>query len=401
MTIKRLFSGTLFVLLLAFLAAAQQKQASLPPAGRILLGHLANGATVTFVRTGSDEWGIDVSGTAVSRLKQPKPAQVEIYRKEDDVTDIAASYRSVQKKPGEIFATSTVEPAGGAAFTFVDHWKITGDVLILSRTVTVTKEEKDAGFDSAIRLLTEPEISWSDLDYFAPGVIYGDPTYDGDNSPGGVLNYRAKRFALREDQLSAPLFALSFRDGRWAAAMDMSPRGDTTWAESSAAATTPVIDEHIQFGALGAQESSDGGVEFGFWFPGTTHEFTRGFQTPPTPVVRRRYHPVKPGFSQSYQVGFRFGQGASFPAMVRDSWRWAWETLKPPPMKLDLDVVRRVLTTHLDNHVLTVDDRSLAFLSSSTQSQGIPVPTAIGVDIAIPSRYHPACRPMCRSRPMN
>ena len=63
--------------------------------------------------------------------------------------------------------------------------------------------------------------------------------------------------------------------------MDLAPRGDTTWAESSAPATKTVIDERIQFGALGARQAPNGGVEFGFWFPGTTSEFGRGPQTPP------------------------------------------------------------------------------------------------------------------------
>jgi hypothetical protein len=116
-----------------------------------------------------------------------------------------------------------------------------------------------------------------------------------------------------------------------------------------------VIDERIQFGALGAREVPGSGVEFGFWFPGTTSEYARGSETAPAPAVRRRYHPVKAGFSQSYEVGFRFGQGDTFLGMERDAWRWAWQTLKPPAMHLDLDVVRRALTDHLVDHVLTVN----------------------------------------------
>ena len=94
------------------------------------------------------------------------------------------------------------------------------------------------------------------MDYLAPGLLYGDPSHDGDSSPGGVLNYRARRFEIREDLMSAPLFALSFRDGRWVAVLDPAPRGDTTWTETTAPATKPIIDERIQFGALGAREVS-------------------------------------------------------------------------------------------------------------------------------------------------
>ena len=168
----------------------------------------------------------------------------------------------------------------------------------------------------------------------------------------------------REDYLEAPLFGLSFRDGNWIAVMDTAPRGDTTQAETTAPASTPIIDEHLQFGALGASELPEGGVEFGFWLPGTTNEFSGGFgfggspATPTAPVVRRRYNPIQTGFAQHYQVAFRFGQGASFPAMQRDAWRWAWTTLNPKTTPLDVDAVRRTLIDHLADRVLVVDDRA-------------------------------------------
>ena len=288
---------------------------------------------------------------------QEKPAQIEIFRSEGNVSDVAAGYESVQREAGGVAAKARVAGESGATFLFTDRWKIANDELILSRTVTVTQGEENAGFYSAIRFLTAPAVSWSDLDYLAPGVLYGDPSHVGDSAPGGTLNDRARRFEIREDWLSAPLFAILFRDGRWEAVLDTSPRGDTTWEETTAPATKPVMDGRIQFGAVGVHAIRDGGVDLGFWFPGTTREFTRG-GTPPVPLVRRRYHPVRTGFSQSYQVAFRFGSDESFLGMERDAWRWAWQTLHPPVMHLDLDVVRRTLTDHLEAHVISVDGRA-------------------------------------------
>jgi hypothetical protein len=356
--IRNAFVAVLIGLSTMPLALAQQKSASTTPSNRIVLGRLANGADVSFVRAGSADWGIEISGSSTPTIAQPKPAQIELYRNEKAISQLAAGYQTVQKEAGAVVAKAKVVGEGQASFAVEDRWKVAGTVLSLDRKVSVTGTEDNAGFYSAIRLATSPAITWSDADYFAPGILYGDPTYDGDNSPGGELNYRAKRFALREDYLSAPLFALSFRDGHWAAVLDLAPRGDTTWTETSAPATTPIIDERIQFGALGARENAEGGIEYGFWFPGTTSEFSRGFQTPSTSVVRHRYHPVKAGFSQTYQVGFRFGQNASFIAMERDAWRWAWQTLKPPTMPLDIEVVRHTLTDHLDAHVVALDDRA-------------------------------------------
>jgi hypothetical protein len=351
--------GAFLWLSIVLLAPAQQKPAGATAAHRIVLGRLANGAAVTFIRVGSGEWGIEISGAAVPRLAQRGPAEIEVYRSWQDIRRVSASYQSVQKKAEAVVAKAHVPSGGAAAFAVEDRWMISGDVLSLSRKVSVTGTEGNAGFLSSIQLSTEPTIAWADADYLAPGLLYGDPSYDGDTSPGGVLNHRAKRFSIREDLLSAPLFGVSFRDGRWVAVLDPSPRGDTTWAETTAPAATPVIDEHIQFGALGAREAREGGVEFGFWLPGLTEELTGGFGgVKPTPVVRRRYHPVKAGFSQSYEVAFRFGQGATFRGMEREAWRWAWETLNPRVTPVDLEVVRRTLIDHLADRVLTVDDRA-------------------------------------------
>lgn len=350
-----MFKRTLFacVAFLVVSSAVTAQPANQTSTTRTELGRLTNGAEVAFVRSGSGGWGLDISGEAVPHLTQGNPAQIEVYRGENDVRDLAAGYQSVRMEAGTAISKARVAGAGGVAYLFEDRWKIAGNVVSLSRTVTVAGTEKNAGFDSAIRLSTAPTVSWSDLDDLAPGLLYGDPTYDGSSSPGGVLNYRAKRFEMREDLLPAPLFAISFRDGRWVAVLDPSPRGDTTWEEASAPATQPIVDGRLQFGAMGADELPQGGVAFGFWFPGTTREFTRGsFGATTVPVVRRRYHPVQAGFTQNYQVAFRFGQGDSFRGMERDAWRWAWQTLKPPVMHLDLNVVRRVVTDHLDNHVL-------------------------------------------------
>lgn len=343
--------------LAAFSSFALQKHTSAPPSNRILLGQ-TTGAVVSFVRFDSGEWGIEVSGKADVWMKQEKPAQIEMFRGDGDSSDLAAGYESVQREATEIVAKARVADGNGAVFLFIDRWKIAEDALILRRTVTVKRGEENAGFYSAVRLSTLRTVSWPDLEYLAPGVLYGDPSHVGDSAPGGTLNYRAQRFEIREDWLSAPLFAMSFRDGRWAAVMDRSPAGDTTWQETTAAATKPVIDSRIRFGAVGVDQIPDGGVDLGFWFPGTTREFSRGIGSPSVPLVRRRYHPVTTGFSHTYQVGFRFGKSDSFPGMERDVWRWAWKTLNPPVRRLNLAVVRHTLTDHLEAHVISVDDRA-------------------------------------------
>lgn len=105
--------GPLMCFLIAPLAPAQQKQAVTNTANRMELGRLKNGAVVTYVRSGSGGWGIEISGDAVPRLTQPKPAQIEVYRGGDDVRQIAAGYQSVRKEAGVIVAKAMVEGGGG------------------------------------------------------------------------------------------------------------------------------------------------------------------------------------------------------------------------------------------------------------------------------------------------
>jgi hypothetical protein len=361
--IRRAVYSVLAFLLVVPIASAQQQKPPAAAGSRIVLGRLVNGASVTFVRADAGDWGIEIAGNATQRLTQPTPAQIEVYSGGEKASEFASGYQSVRKQADVVIAKATVKGSGSAAFAVEDQWKVAGEVLTLSRKVSVTGGEGNAGFLSAIRLVTAPQVSFADADYLAPGLLYGAPHTRG-TAPGGALYYDAKRFSMREDYLPAPLFGLSFRDGNWISVLDMAPRGDTTKEETTAQANKPVIDERLQFGALGARELPAGGVEFGFWLPGTTDEFSGGLgfggrpATPATSIVRRRYHPVKAGFSQSYKVGFRFGQGDSIRGMERASWRWAWQTLNPKVMPLDIEVTRRALIDHLADRVLVVDNRA-------------------------------------------
>ena len=396
--IKRTILGALVWLLAAPLASAQQ--ASTATGNRIELGRLTNGATIAFVRIGSGDWGIDISGGTAPRMTQPKPAQIEVYRGPTNVQQIAAGYQSVKQEADTVVATAKVSGEGEAAFAVEDRWKLSGTTLLLSRKVSVTMAEDNAGFYSAIRLLTAPTVKWEDVNCLIPGMLYDGPSHAGGGSPAGVASYRARRFSIREDYLSAPMIGMAMKDGNWAAVMDMAPKGDTTQAEANGGGT--IVDERIMIGALGAREISGGGMEFGFWLPCTTPETGGGrggtggagrrgaggrggapgdatengrgavpgaeADSAPTVAaggapsanVRGRYHPVKGGFTQNYQVGFRFDKGASFLDVERDAWRWAWDNLKPRTklMPIDVEVARTALLDHLSSVVLNVDGRT-------------------------------------------
>ena len=71
-----------------------------------------------------------------------------------------------------------------------------------------------------------------------------------------------------------------------------------------------------------------------------------------------------------YQVAFRFGHHESFRDVTRNTWRWAWDTLKPAITYIDVDLVRRVLTDHLVAQAATIDGRTaIPFVLSTVVDQ--------------------------------
>lgn len=324
-------------------------------ADRVELGHLQTGPTVNFVRSAAGEWGIEITGGATPTISQNKPARLEVFRAEDDIQQLAAGYKTIQKSTAGIDARAEVK-YDRVVFRIVDHWSVLGSVLSVHRKVNVVGNSP-GGFDSTITFEVAPSIGWSDVSYMAPGALYGDPTYNGDRSPGGTLNYAGHHFFMREDILPAPLFALSFRNGTSVTVLDPSPRGDSTMEETKLTQAV-MTDARFQFGALGAWQKDNSPVEFGFWFPGTINGIYMGGPPDAKERTARRYHPIVAGVTHTYEVSFRFGRDESFRDMTRNDWRWAWNTLKPPVYYIDVEQMRRVLIDHLESQAATIDGRT-------------------------------------------
>jgi len=331
---------------------------------RVDLGRLQTGATVSFARSTAGEWGIEIAGAAAPRILQLKPARLEVFRAEDNIRQLAAGYKTVQKSAAGIDARAEIAYGEDVVFRVHDRWSLSGAVVSVRRKVEVGGNAP-GGFDSSIVFAVDPSAGWCDVSYLAPGALYGDPTYNGDRSPGGTLNYTARRFLMREDLLPAPLFALSFNNGASITVLDPAPRGATT-VEETKLSQAVMTDARFQFGALGAWQADDGPIEFGFWLPGTASAYPRGPDA--KPKWARRYHPIAQGVAHSYQVSFRFGQNESFRDVTRNSWRWAWNTLNPAVAYIDVELMRRVLTDHLAAQAATIDGRTAIPFVLSTVS---------------------------------
>jgi hypothetical protein len=323
---------------------------------RVDLGKLHSGATVSFVRTTGGEWGIEISGGITPRITQLKPAMIEVCRTDDDIRELATGYKTVCRTDSFIDAGAEIQYNEDVVFLLQDRWSLNGIVLSLQRKVKVVGNAS-AGFSSSVVFAVDSSVHWSDVNCLAPGALYGDPTYNGDRSPGGTLNYEARRFLMREDILPAPMFALSFNNGSSVAMLDPSPQGEST-VEETKLLKEVMTDARFQFGAFGVWQVDKNPIEFGFQFPGTTSLYSYGINASAKPRWIRRFHPIVLGFTHSYEVSFRFGINESFRNVTRNTWRWAWNTLKPAVTAIDIELVRHVLIDHLAAQAATIEGRT-------------------------------------------
>lgn len=339
-------------------------------AERVDLGNLTIGSTVSFVRGPEGQWGLVVEGAGTPGFRQAKPARIEVYRSDDDIRPFATGYATIEKSAAgnELLAGAEIPCGDKVVFQVQDRWSLHGDVATVARTVEV-RGNTPGGFESSVVFAADPSVNWADVNCLAPGALYGDPTYDGARSPGGTLNYAARRFLMREDILPAPLFALSFNGGASVSVLNPTPRGDST-VEETTLAQPVMIDARFQFGSLGAWQTSDGPVEFGFRFPGTASLYTGATGTAKPPQWFRRYHPITAGTTHRYSVSFRFARNESFRDVTRNSWRWAWATLHPTVPPIDVEQMRRVLIDHLQAQAATIDGRTaIPFVLSTVTDQ--------------------------------
>jgi hypothetical protein len=307
------------------------------------------------------KWGLQVSGAGMASVVQPKPVSVELYQSPDKIVERTTSYDDLDIHLRTAIGRSVVRYLN-VSFIVEDRWRIEGEVLRLTRKVTV-RGTADAGFLTAITFNHHEKSPRSAVDYFAPGMIYGSPDHLSAAAIGGSDTYGPSghgNVQIREDRLPAPMFGVHFADGSAFTVLDPSPQGGTTREDSHDTVVKTMVDSRFSFGAVGVH-LADGQQEQGFWFPGTEGEVTYRGDTYPGGQLhqwRRRYHPIKDGFTQKYSVDFRFTAGEAFPAYYRQAWRWAFDVLKPPVVWQDIPVIQRSIVDLLANKVETIGDRS-------------------------------------------
>ncbi|HYQ57701.1 MAG TPA: hypothetical protein VEP89_10180 [Draconibacterium sp.] len=309
-----------------------------------LIGQLEDKGTMYIVKSATDQkWGVKIDKPGKVGIHQPTPVFMQVYKSEADIVDFKSGYSSSEKNGNGFVGKCTIEVSDDVSFDIVDTWTISGNTVSVDRDVTV-HGDNHWGYYSGISLATDPNTFFANVLLFAPGGFYGSP----DNLRSGIVDYNAGQFNSREENCAMPLYGMYFRDGTSLSIFKPEPSGTTTIAESGRRGfggnSITLIDERFDFGLFGMNEQGDASIEISYTYPGCQSS-------------KKRYHPVKEGAKQDYEVVFRLEKEQTYHDYYKELWRWAWDELDVTADFYDMDVVEKSLVDHLNGLVIRNDDK--------------------------------------------
>jgi hypothetical protein len=315
------------------------------------LGALPHSVAVFFEKNDDKKWGLRIEKDGAEFFTRKEPVNLEICNEGNGIEALNAGYDRFTEKDGSYLAESTVS-FRDVSFLVTDKWSVVNDSFQVDRTLVV-KGGMSGGFMSGIQLSSHEPATRDSVKLFAPGMIYGTTDHLTASAIGGK---NCKDFIrIREDRLPAPLLGAYFANGFSLCVMNSKPDARTIKEDSRDLEANTIIDERLRFGAIGADFHEEK-PEFGYWFPGTEGGITYKGMTYPYGQMKkwsRRYHPIRDGLKQEYQVSFRISKNDSFVDFYTGAWRWAWTTLQPPINFQDIGLVRRSVVNMVGDNVET------------------------------------------------
>ena len=355
----------------------------------VSLGRLPNGDTVRVVQNPEKSSGLRIG----SWVDGSYPIQFIINGDADPRvlgSSLRLAYQTVEQRGDTLIGTADVrDPFSKTNSPLVrieDRWLMRNDELRLWRWVVVLADDP-RGFATGTYLTqrigtaiggsrTEAFIR-SQYEQFVPGMVYGTTDNLPPKAIGSLASYKGKSLLIREDRLPIPMAAVRLPNGSSLTMLDPQPTGETTLSDSenfvkngpdtsSRNAPRPLLDERIRVGALDVSlmtgtlsygdDSLENRLQMGYRYPAAEEPVTYRGNTYPDvgePVSRLSFHPLRKDFTQQYSLVFRFTQTPDFPQLMRESWRWAWDKLRPPVNHHNIRMAQKSLIAQLSSQIET------------------------------------------------
>ncbi|WP_420113129.1 hypothetical protein [Pseudactinotalea sp.] len=312
--------------------------------------------------------GLSMSVPGGASVRQPSPLRVTFWDGHPDREPVSCErgYDTLRNTDvaGEWLGTGRVEAPEGAVVELTDRWIVAEDTLRLRREVRV-HGDAPGGFTSVAALRLVDARPWPQMEWFAPGMIYGNFDHMRDNSFGAGNYYEPGDYTvwIREDRMPAPLLAARLPEGATLAVLGSAPDGRTTAAEGQSFSREPMVGDEFRFGSIVAEERSEG-TTLGYAMPGSEGTLSYGPKgggehgASAEQQWRHRFNPLTNGFTQRYEVTFRFDRATDTNELITRSWRWAWEVLDPRPNPQDIETMRTTMVEVLAENFIENDDRA-------------------------------------------
>ncbi len=310
--------------------------------------------------------GLSLTSHHGAAAEQTTPLRLSVWNGEagTDPVTVTGGYDSLRGTGGEWVGTGRLESGRGTAVQFTDRWSIDQDTVRLRREARV-HGDAPGGFTSVAALRLVDAQPWPQMEWFSPGTLYGGFDHLRDNSFGAANYYVPGDYTMwiREDRLAAPLLATRLPDGPSFAVLSSAPDSRTNAEEGQSFSREPMVGEAFTFGSILAEERPDGTM-LGYAVPGSEGTLSYGPKgggehgASAEQQWRHRYNPLTDGFTQRYEVTFRFGHAEGTSELITDSWRWAWRTLDPRPNPQDIETMRSSIVDVLAENFLEVEDRA-------------------------------------------
>lgn len=309
-------------------------------------------------------FGLSLSLPGQAAVEQTAPLRLTLWDGSPDgePVTVEGGYASLRGTGGEWLGRGELSTPSGVSLQFTDRWTVAESTLRLRREVRV-HGDAPGGFTSVAALRVVDAQPWPQMEWFAPGMIYGNFDHMRDNSFGAGNYYEPGDYTvwIREDRMPAPLLAARLPDGATVAVLNSAPDSRTSAAESQSFAREPMAGAEFRFGSILAEERPEGTV-LGYAMPGSEGTLSYGPKgggetgASAEQRWRHRFNPLTDGFTQRYEVTFRFDQAADTNELITHSWRWAWDMLEPRPNPQDIETMRTTMVDVLAENFIEVKD---------------------------------------------
>jgi hypothetical protein len=263
-------------------------------------------------------------------------------------TSLEGNYTSLKNAGGHLMASGTLTSPHGTHFIFQDDYHpLAQGAWQLDRTVTIAQPNpNDLYFNSVFRLESTRTQVITETEVFVPSIWYRTNFI---SNPHGALatHPEDQDFIFREDRLPLPLVVLRDPQNGNTLSLLHAEANPTTFTSDTGVAR--VIDERLQFGALGISRHTT--TSLTFLFPGSEGQRNH-VQRSASNRWAWRSHPVKAGIRHQYQLVFQTTQTASYPAAVAQTWTAAFDRYHPQVRPVNLETAYQGLIATLDHYAV-------------------------------------------------